>query len=104
MTIKHQPFLRTKKNKENGKKRNTGVSHVRRVKRESRHMIAMNNPFPLRPTLPVNKTHQHAQDGIARRREGSVPHLSLRHLHCVLIVVVVLFFSFVFYFLSYSMS
>ena len=52
-------------------------------------MIAMNNPFPLRPTLPVNKTHQQTQDGIARRREGSVPHLSLRHLHCVMIIIIV---------------
>ena len=69
----------------------------RERERESRHMIAMNNPFPPRPTLPVNKTHQHAQDGIARRREGSVPHLSPRHfsldvLLLLLIVVVVLFF------------
>jgi hypothetical protein len=68
-------------------------------------MIAMNNPFPPRPTLPVNKTHQHAEDGIARRREGSVPHLSLRHFTlCVLIVVVVvvLFFFFFFFFFFFS--
>jgi hypothetical protein len=62
MTIKHQPFPPTKKNRRMEKNRNIRVSRVRRVKREreSRHMIAMNNPFPPRPTLPVNKTHQHA--------------------------------------------
>jgi len=109
MTIKHQPFPPTKKNRRMEKKpeyKGKSCSSSKKRERESRHMIAMNNPFPPRPTLPVNKTHQHAQDGIARRREGSVPHLSLRHFAlCVLIVVVVLFFFFFFfYFLSYSIS
>jgi hypothetical protein len=67
---------------------------VEQKERESRHMIAMNNPFPPRPTLPVNKTHQHAQDGIARRREGSVPHLSHRHLHYVFLLLLLLLFFF----------
>jgi hypothetical protein len=60
MTIKHQPFLLTKKIREWKKNQNTRVSRVRRAKkreRESRHMIAMNNPILPRPTLPVNKTH-----------------------------------------------
>ncbi len=67
---------------------------VEQKERASRHMIAMNNPFPPRPTLPVNKTHQHAQDGIARRREGSVPHLSLRHFSLCVFLLLLLFFSF----------
>ena len=65
---------------------------------ESRHMIAMNNPFPPRPILPVNKPYSVELRARARRRKGSSPHLShliVRkniYIFAIVVVVVVILF------------